>query len=94
VVEESDELEYVLVGTADEVERERRREEGAEAALEAGLNDRVPELLEEAESEVAARKARVDEYTRSRRAVMAGVVTSRPRAEGDATPIFAEISLM
>jgi len=61
VEEESDEVEYVLVGTADEVERERRQEAGAEAALEAGWDDRVrsiEELLEEADVEVAARTAR------------------------------------
>ncbi|PUZ47953.1 hypothetical protein GQ55_7G207200 [Panicum hallii var. hallii] len=69
MVESSDELEYVLVGTADEVERERQEEASAEAALEAGLNDRVLsvlELLEEAEVDVAARKARAhDDHLRS-----------------------------
>ncbi|KAG2567336.1 hypothetical protein PVAP13_7NG348933 [Panicum virgatum] len=68
-VEESDELEYVLVGTADEVKRERQREAGADAVLEAGWDDpvrSVEELLEEAQVEVPARTARPnDDHLRS-----------------------------
>ncbi|CAL5031087.1 unnamed protein product [Urochloa decumbens] len=62
--------EYVVVGTADEVERERRREADAEAELEAGFSDQVraiEELLKEDEEEdavTAEQKKLIDDIDR------------------------------
>ncbi|CAL5015995.1 unnamed protein product [Urochloa decumbens] len=62
--------EYVLVGTADEVEGERRREADAEAELEAGFRDQVraiEELLKEDEEEdavTAEQKKLIDDIDR------------------------------
>ncbi|KAK8449157.1 hypothetical protein SEVIR_7G171250v4 [Setaria viridis] len=66
VEEPAEELDYVLVGTADEVEREQRREADAEA----GWKDRVrsiEELLEDAGVEEDAADEEEDELTARRK---------------------------